>query len=615
MEPIQDYAIIGDCHSAALVSRKGSIDWLCWPRFDSPSIFAALLDEHGGRWSICPEPPFQTTRRYVPQTNVLEGRFAAAGGVLVLTDLMPVASSEEGHASLFPSREIVRVARCESGEVEFVMVFEPRPDYGRQVPRIRNAGKLGMRIETRAGLLTLRADIPLEVMPGGESILVRTRLHAGESLHFCLTFESEWPAALPALPQHARQAIDGSVALWRRWASAFDYDGPAREAVLRSALALKLMVYAPSGAVVAAPTTSLPERIGGDLNWDYRFCWLRDASFTLRALYGLGFVQEAEAFLSWLLHTTRLTRPRLRILYDVYGDIPPSERLLTHLRGYHDSRPVRIGNAAVDQLQIDVYGEVIDAAMHFVLRGGVFDRESQRMLCEFGRYVCRNWRTEDEGIWEPRSGRRHNTHSRLLCWTALDRLLDLHSKGCVRGLDEAELRSNRDQIRREIETRAWNDRLQSYVAVLDGDTLDASLLLMAWYGFEPAASARMKRTFARVRERLGAGGALLYRYRASEGRREGAFGICSFWGAEFMALGGGSLQQARDAFEQLLACANDVGLFAEQIDPVTRSALGNFPQAFTHVGLINTALSIAAGERGREPIVRTAEPRKPEAAA
>jgi GH15 family glucan-1,4-alpha-glucosidase len=362
--------------------------------------------------------------------------------------------------------------------------------------------------------------------------------------------------------------------------------------------------------VVAAPTTSLPERVGGDLNWDYRFCWLRDAALTVRALVELGCMPEAHAFVSWLLHTTRLTQPELRILYDVYGDAPPAERVLKELAGYQGSQPVRVGNAATEQRQLDVYGEVIDAVTHFVRAGGTLDRETERMLCDFGEYVCRHWEEPDEGIWEPRSGQAHHTHSRVLCWTALDRLLQLHADGHVRRAPVAKFQENRERIRREVEARGWNPVIGSYASQLDGDDMDATLLLLPWYGFEDAGSDRMRATYRRVRERLGAGDALLYRYRTGESPGEGAFGICSFWGAEYVALGGGTAEEARDMFERVCAHANDVGLFAEEIEPATGAALGNFPQAFTHVGLINAAVTLARRLQGAPPIDRRLPPPK-----
>jgi len=608
---IDDYAIIGDCRSAALVSRDGSIDWLCWPRFDSPSIFGALLDEAGGKWSIAPASPFRVERRYIADTNVLQTRFQTATGSLLLTDLMPVASEGEKRHLLLPEHEILRIAECKGGEIDLEMVFDPRPGYGREKPLVRSAGKLGLRMETRCGLLVLRTDMPLD-MSGAGPIRARSVIRTSESLHFSLTLATEWQAVFPPLGRWSLESVRRSISWWKQWASRLTYRGPAREAVMRSALALKLLIYAPSGAILAAPSNSLPERIGGDLNWDYRFCWLRDASLTVHALYGLGYAEEAEAFVSWLLHATRLTQPELRILYDVHGRKPGSERTLAHVAGYRGSRPVRVGNAAFDQLQLDVYGEVIQAGTEFVRREGDLDGEMRRMLCAFGEYVCRNWQRPDQGIWEPRSGRAHNTHSRLLCWAALDRLLELHRKGYLPGAPADKFAEHREKIRREIETRAWNPALQSYVAHLDGDRLDASLLRIPWYGFEKASSERMRKTWARIRERLGADGGLLYRYRTADSLGEGAFGICSFWGAEYLALGGGTVEEAQDLFERLCGFANDVGLLAEEIDPATGHALGNFPQAFTHVGLIGSALSLARRLEGREPVPRELPARRPQ---
>ncbi|MGH7509695.1 MAG: glycoside hydrolase family 15 protein [Gemmatimonadales bacterium] len=611
MNAIGDYAAIGDGRSVALVGRDGSIDWLCWPRFDSPSIFGALLDPSAGRWRIAPVGPFRTKRRYIEDTNVLETRFETGSSLLVLTDLMPVASEREMKELFLPEREILRIIECQRGEVEIEWFFEPRPGYGLRRTGLRQAGQLGIRAETGAGLLALRTDLPVQLADGRTG--GRARLSAGDARHASLTLATEGPAVLPPLGEWSSAALERTVRWWRNWASRARYDGPCRETVIRSALALKLMVYAPSGAVIAAPTTSLPERIGGPLNWDYRFCWLRDASLTVRALVGLGYVDEAHAFVNWLLHATRLTHPELRVLYDVHGNKPPDERTLDRLAGHQGSRPVRIGNLAVEQRQLDVYGEVIDAMIPFLQAGGTLDREAEGELNAWGEYVCRHWDQPDEGIWEPRTGRAHHTHSRVLCWVALDRLLHLHEKDHIRWAPAAMFEKNRELIRRELEARAWNSSLQSYVAELDGDRIDATLLLLAWYGFEHAGSDRMRNTYRRIREQLGAGDGLLYRYRRDREPEkagdpvspgEGAFGICCFWAAEYLALGGGGVEEARQLFERLCRYANDVGLFAEEIDPTTGAALGNFPQAFTHVGLINAALSIARRLEGEAPISR-----------
>jgi GH15 family glucan-1,4-alpha-glucosidase len=460
---------------------------------------------------------------------------------------------------------------------------------------LSDAGAFGLRVEAHGGRSTLRSELPLTPGDGGARGVATLR--AGEVRCASLTFARDAPAVLPPLGLWSRRALARSITWWRAWSARLCYEGPFREAVLRSALAIKLLVYAPSGAVVAAPTTSLPERLGGDLNWDYRFCWLRDASLTVRALNAIGYGDEAEAFVSWLLHSTRLTRPALKILYDVYGNVPRGEQTLSRWRGFAGSRPVRVGNAATAQLQLDVYGEVVDATAQLARSGMALDRETERMLCGFGEYVCRHWREADEGIWEPRSGRALHTHSRLLSWTALDRLLELHRRGLVRRCAVDSLERARAEIRRELETRAWNAELQSYVATLDGRDVDATLLLLAWYGFEEPGSARMHATWRRIQLELGAGDGLLRRYRNDDSPGEGAFGICSFWGAEYLALGGGSADEAETALRALVAHGNDVGLFAEEIDPSNGAALGNFPQAFSHVGLINAAVTLARRQR------------------
>jgi GH15 family glucan-1,4-alpha-glucosidase len=588
---IGDYGLIGDCRAAALVSRLGSIDWLCWPRFDSPSLFGALLDdEAGGRWSLAPAGSCDARRAYLEDTNVLSTTFTTARGRVVVTDFMPVASEQEKRRMLVPDHEILRIARCEAGEVELEQRFAPRPGYGGERPRLSDRGALGLRLDTRDGTATLRSDMPLRLRDGGARGTVHLR--AGDVVYSALGFADDWPAILPPLGLVSERALQRTIDWWRAFAARVAYDGPFAAAVRRSALAIKLLVYAPSGAVVAAPTTSLPERLGGDLNWDYRFCWLRDASLTMRAAMAIGYSDEAQAFASWLLHSTRLTRPCLHILYDVYGNRPSDERVLARWRGFRGSRPVRVGNAAVEQRQLDVYGEVIDATAQMARAGARLDRESQHMLRGFGRYVCRHWREPDEGIWEPRSGRLPHTHSRLLCWVAVDRLLELAERGLLMRAPVDELRVTRDAIRHEIETRAWNEERQSYVAILDGDEVDATLLLLSWYGFADARSPRMRATWRRVERELGARG-LLYRYRNAESPGEGAFGICSFWAPEYLALGGGSADEAERALATVLSRANDLGLFAEEIDPETGDALGNFPQAFTHVGLINAAITLA----------------------
>jgi GH15 family glucan-1,4-alpha-glucosidase len=592
---IQDYAVIGDCRAAALISRYGSLDWLCWPRFDSVAIFSALLDpDKGGRWSLAPTSPCRFERRYIQNTNVLETSFLCYSGQAVLTDLMPVASDQFKRSATMADHELVRRLVCTEGEIEIQVEFRPRAAYGDGPIKLRDHGKLGLRFESGGGIYWLRCNRPLHV----ELDRVRDTivLKRGETLDFSLSYSEESPAVLPALGERVRAAIDRSVEWWQQWTARSNYQGPYREMVTRSALALKLLAYAPSGAITAAATTSLPERIGDSLNWDYRYCWLRDASLTIRALLGLGYMDEAESFLTWLLHATRLTQPELRVMYDVFGGMAPRERELDFLAGYFGSRPVRTGNGARHQLQLDIYGEVIEATAQYANFQGCLDRATQKVLIGLGKHVARHWDSPDEGIWEPRGGRENHTHSRLMCWTGLDRLLALCDKGILDGAPREQFLKERERIHGQIETHAWNEKVQSYVSTLEGEVVDATLLRIPWYGFEAADSERMKLTYRTICEQLGTRDGLLYRYARKPA--EGAFGICGFWAVEFLALGGGTLREAHRLFARLLSYGNDVGLFSEEIDPATGDALGNFPQAFTHVGLISAALTLEEKERG-----------------
>jgi GH15 family glucan-1,4-alpha-glucosidase len=596
---IGDYAVIGDCRSAALVSKYGSIDWLCWPGFDSASIFAALLDrERGGRWSISPVGEYSVTRHYLRDTNIVQTEFVTPSGTAALTDLMPVREN----TSLVPDHEIIRQVECTSGEVEIDLLLAPRAKYGEVTPKLEQRGRLGLRFCHGRGVYWLRGSESLAVKD--DSATLRRRLRSGEALLYSLSYTENAPAVLPVMDQ-IRHRMSVCADWWRKWVADMQYEGEFRDEVVRSALTLKLLTYVLSGAVVAAPTTSLPERIGGALNWDYRYCWLRDASLTIRAMLELGYLDEAAQFLDWLLHATRLTQPQLRILYTVFGNPAPQEWESKTLRGYMNSAPVRVGNAARDQLQLDVYGEVIDAAAQYVFHGGKLDREMQKVLIGFGNYVVKHWDEPDEGIWEPRNGRQHHTHSRLMCWTAMDRLVSLAEEGKLKGANAEEYKRNRNAIQQQICTRAWNERLQSYVSVLDGEDLDASLLLLSWYGFEKADSPRMQATYKAIRQELGTRHGLLYRYRANP--QEGTFAICSFWEAEYLALGGGKSDECRQMMKSLFKYHNDIGLYGEEIDGETGDALGNFPQAFTHIGLIGAALSLDQRVNGEHQLAHRRE--------
>ena len=592
--PIADYAIIGDCRSAALVSRDGSIDWLCFPRFDSPSVFAAILDSgDGGCFRVAPAVEARVTRRYIGESNVLETTFEVPTGVMVLTDAMPVADEAAKTASLWPDHEVLRRIECTEGQVEVTVRYEPRPNYGAGRPILRRGPHQTIQCEHGAELLVLRSDIPLSISASRRSASGGRLLRRGERAIVGLTFAHQLPAVYPADGPQADEALKTSVDWWTGWASQCPYDWKYRGAIIRSALTLKALTYAPSGAIVAAATTSLPEKVGGTRNWDYRYCWLRDSSLTLRALVDLGYRDEAESFLSWVLHATALTQPKLQVLYDVYGEVQVGERNLEHLEGYAGSRPVRVGNGAADQVQLDVYGEVIEAAYQYMVRGGAIDRSTGRLLAALGDTVCRIWRQADEGIWEPRSGRREHTHSKVMCWTALDRLLRMVDEGRIEAPLNGYART-RDVIRQEIETRGWNERLQTYVAVFDGTDVDATALRFALTGYADPSSKRMQHTIVRIDHELGSVDGLLYRYRMPDGlpAGEGAFMICGFWAVECLALAG-RIDEAADRFERLLEYTNDVGLMAEEVDPDSGALLGNFPQAFSHIGLINAGLTLA----------------------
>jgi GH15 family glucan-1,4-alpha-glucosidase len=589
---IDDYGIIGDCRSAALISRYGSLDWLCWPWFDSPSLFAAILDtEKGGFWRIAPAGEYSATRRYLPGTNVLETEFQTTAGKLRVLDCMPVYDSLYEQQHMVADRELLRVIECTEGEVRLDGVYAPAPKYGKCSCRWTHSRALGIRVEYRGGALWFRSDLDWHF--ADHHAVCNAVLRAGERKYCSMVFMEHGPAVLSALGAWSDASLEQTIAWWKRWSDRCAYEGAFRESVVRSALALKLLNFAPSGAIVAAPTASLPERISGNLNWDYRYCWLRDASMTATAFLGLGYQDEAEAFIEWLLHSTHLTQPRLSVMYSVYGLRAQQERELNEWKGYRGSRPVRVGNGARDQLQLDVYGEVISATAQVDESGKSFDRASAKVLRGLGKYVQKHWMLPDKGIWEPRTPDMHHTHSKLMCWVAMNQLLRLHDNGLLKDLDYDEVKQTRDEIRHEIETRGWNEELQTYTAIYDGKEVDSSLLLFPKHEFAPADSPRLQSTYARIREKLSAGPGLLYRYRDNLSPGEGAFGICCFWAAEFLALGGGTLDEAQEEFRRVLQYANDLGLYGEEIDPATGDILGNFPQGFTHIGLINTALTMA----------------------
>ncbi len=518
---------------------------------------------------------------------------------------MPVTSEEAKRRELLPEHELLREIRGEQGCVSIEVAYEPRPDYARQTARLIDRGRLGTWIESNREAAILCSDVTMGVNAARMRAEGTAEVRAGQILHVSVSYSRNGPAVVPPLGPMARRRMDGTVAWWRAWSQRCSYAGPYRDAVMRSLLVLKLLSYAPSGAFIAAPTTSLPEVTGGVRNWDYRYCWLRDASFTMRALLGLGYEEEAAAFCSWLLDTTRLSWPKLRVLYDVYGGTRHRQQQLSHLRGFAGSRPVRIGNDAQCQLQLDVYGELLDAVSHFLLeRGHSLDGDTRRMLAGLGRTVCDDWQSADEGIWEMPNGRFQHTYSKVMCWVALDRLLELNEAGKLQ-VPVAKLQAARDSIRSCVEGRGFSSELGSYTRTLDGSDVDASLLLLPLYGYVEPKSRRMRSTVEQVLRRLGCGPFVL-RYEAGlDGLpgSEGGFGIASFWAVQALARAG-RLSKAVSLFEQLLGYANDVGLYAEQFDPDNGEPLGNYPQAFTHVGLINAALVLEELQAGRQEAAR-----------
>jgi GH15 family glucan-1,4-alpha-glucosidase len=582
--PIAAYAIIGCTRSAALVSSRGSIDWLAWPRFDSPSIFARILDHrNGGCFAIRPAGEFTSSRRYLDSTNVLETTFTMRTGVARLLDLMPVMTETEKRRRLTPYRQLLRRIEVVDGEVPIEVLYAPRPDYARTTPRLERRGDM-LSAAWGAHVLHLRSEADLPIIDRG-TVHAAFTLRRGESRLFALSYDDHTPAVYPHLGELARLQIDETIAFWKQWSSQLAYRGPYRGAVGRSVLALKLLTYAPSGAVVAAATTSLPERIGGVRNWDYRYCWLRDASFTVSAFYDCGFEAEGAAFVDWLLYSTRLTQPKLQMLYNVFGEADVPERELPHLEGYRGSKPVRIGNGAARQFQLDIYGEVLGAIEEAVRRGEPFDRAMRQLTNRLARVVAKRWREPDDGIWEKRAGRAQHIHAKVMAWSALDCADRLTKDGAFAAVKE--------EIRDYVLSNGFDAGRNTFVGIAGEPEVDASLLYVSRVGLLPPDDPRVLGTIAAIRSGLGKD-ELIYRYdtRLTEDglpEGEGAFLACSFWLAEALALAGRD-DEARDVFEKMLRRANDVGLYSEEIDVASGELLGNFPQALTHIALINAAL-------------------------
>jgi GH15 family glucan-1,4-alpha-glucosidase len=591
--PIREYALVGDGRTTALIARDGSIDWLCLPNVDSPSVFARILDaQRGGSFRLEPTVPYEAERHYQESSNVLETTFATAEGRVRVTDAMTLTDITR----ISPMRELVRKVEALAGTVPLRWAFEPQFDYGRADTRIeRRANRWFAHSGADAVVLGLCDAGEGRLREGAVS--GELRLAAGSSALLSLTASSKEPAVIPGREDSERR-LERTVHFWPDWAGRVRYDGAWRGAVVRSVLVLKLLTFAPSGAIVAAPTASLPEWIGGQRNWDYRFTWLRDASWTLDAMIRLGFHEEAHAFFWWLMHASRLTQPRLQIFYRVDGSVDTQEQELPQLAGYRRSAPVRIGNGAADQVQLDLYGAVLEAIWLYASKVGRLDGDTGKEVAKIADYVAERWRDRDNGIWEVRSETTHFTQSKALCWVALDRACALASKGLIPDRSDR-WRATAHELRAFIDERGWDAERGSYVRAPDLRELDASLLTLALLGYEHPSGERMLGTIEAIERELRRG-PYVFRYRGEDGvpGAEGAFLTCSFWLVDALARAG-RLEDAHALMDELVGLGNDVGLYSEEIDTRTGDFLGNFPQALTHLALVSAAVSIADAEAER----------------
>jgi len=603
MNRIADYALIGDCHSSALVGRDGSIDWACFPRFDSPSVFCAALDDaRGGRWSVTPRGTTRTTRAYEHDTNVLVTTFTTPTGTLELTDCMPVEAGDPEHPRRLRSHAaIMRRLRCTTGTVEVDVALEPRFEYGAFLPRFLVTSPCTAEIVGGADALYIHATRALAATE--VAVIGSWALATGEEVWIDAVWRRSYEVKLQTfdVDAHAREGarrLAATIAFWRGWLAGCHYDGPHADAVRRSALALKAMTFAPSGAIVAAPTTSLPEELGGGRNWDYRYTWIRDATLTLTSLFVLGFRDEADDFKHWLERTGSGRPEDLQIMYGIGGERSLPEIELRHLAGHRGSAPVRIGNGAVKQMQLDAYGQILEAAYLYTKAGGELTESNWRFLAGLVDIVCQRWQKPDQGIWEIRDEARHFTHSKANCWLALHRGVQLGDRTGF-PCDRTRWAAERDRVRAFLLEQAapsgWFQQAAEHAVP------DAATLLLPALGFIATTDPVMRETIEVVRRSLERDG-LMFRYLAPDGLGggEGAFLLCSFWLIDCLTHAG-ALDEAEQLLERLVARANDVGLFAEEVDPATGEALGNFPQAFSHMALVTSCAHLTAARRGLVP--------------
>ncbi|HWT22823.1 MAG TPA: glycoside hydrolase family 15 protein [Solirubrobacteraceae bacterium] len=597
-QPIGEYGLLADCNGSALVDRGGSIDWLCLPRYDSDAIFSRILDPAGGHWTLRPVGAFTSERRYLPGTLVIETTFTTDTGSVRVRDALAFAEGQRGHELGYDApHELLRAVEGVSGEVELAVELAPRPQYGLIRPLIRvEDGGAHVFGATR---LALAASVPLTL--DDATLRAAFTLRAGEEAGFALRWTSGEHRTAPAPTTAARvgERIADTEAAWRSWEAEHDiYDGPHRDIVRLSSRVLKGLTYRPSGAIVAAPTTSLPETVGGERNWDYRFSWIRDSSLTLEALYIGACSDEAEEFVSFMTSAAggRASEGSLQIMYGVGGEHDLSERTLPHLRGWRDSAPVRVGNGAWDQVQLDVYGELLSALHLYHERLGDLHPEIQAFVADLADTAARRWTEKDSGIWEMRGEPRHHLSSKVMCWVALDRAVKLaprlgeHAK-------PAAWSAARDAIREAILEQGWSEARGAYAQSFGSDELDGAALLMPIYGFLPATDPRMRATIEAIASDLTEDG-LVLRYRAEAGLNadgltgeEGTFVICSFWLVSCLARAG-EVDRAEALFRRLADYANDLGLLGEEIDTANGEQLGNFPQAYSHIGFITAAYEI-----------------------
>lgn len=598
--PIADYALLSDCHSAALVDRWGSVDWWCLPRFDAPSVFGRLLDPDAGHFSMSVRGAHRSERRYLDSSLVLATRLITDGGELVLTDALAMAPGARGHDLGKGSPcMLVRHATCTKGEVTVEIDFRPRFEYGLTIPAFE---QIEGGIRARGGPTTLVLSTPTALEIETERITGSHALGEGEAVGLAAQYASSWEELPdPIDTSGIAPTLQDTGDAWRSWADSHArYSGPYTEAVGVSGRVLQGLTFVPTGAIVAAPTTSLPESVGGIRNWDYRYSWVRDASFTLDALWVAACPDEGHDYFDFLATAASSVhhRDQIQIMFGIRGERDLSERELPWLRGWADSAPVRVGNAAWDQRQNDVYGELLAAAHRLAEYVFPADEPLRRLLVTLAELAVAAWPEPDHGIWEMREEPRHHLYSKLMCWVALDRAIDMAE--ALGASDRVETWDGvRSDIREAILSDGWNQEVGAFTQSFGSDSLDASALVIPIVGFLPADDPKVLSTIDAVQSNLMDGDGLVRRYATSDGLagEEGAFLLCSFWLAHALALAG-RVKEAREVFERAAAFANDVGLLAEEVDPETGRLLGNFPQAFSHIGLINAAWAISESERG-----------------